>query len=232
MAIHRIPVEQIEAQIILEPAQTRHLHVMRLQLGQTVQVFDGCGAEATAQITELEDNRAVLACTGEIKQVRERETPQPLTLAIALLKGDKLSEVVRAATELGVAEIQLLVTQHADARDIGAQKLKRLERIAAEASRQCLRSVTPKIHPPQPLSQLKWAGLILMAHPTATAKISEVLHWQNPVTILTGPEGGWAETEIKHLTELGAQTINLGQRVLRAETAPIALLGAIAATGV
>lgn len=232
MAIHRIPVEQIKAQIILEPAQTRHLHVMRLKLGQTVQVFDGRGTEATAQIAELEESRAVLTCTGEIKQVKERETPQPLTLAIALLKGDKLSEVVRAATELGVTEIQLLVTQHADARDIGAQKLKRLERIAAEASRQCLRSVTPKIHPPKPLSQLEWAGLLLVAHPTATAKVSEVLHWQKPVTILTGPEGGLAETEVKHLTELGAQAVNLGQRVLRAETAPIALLGAIAATGV
>lgn len=230
--MHRVPVQQIATQMILGPAQTRHLQVMRLNIGAKVQVFDGCGASAEAQISELDESRAVLIQIKEQVTEDQRETPQPITLAIALLKGDKLSEVVRAATELGVAEVQLLITQHADVREIGQQKFKRLERVAAEASRQCLRSVTPKIHPPQPLKQWQGMGQVLIAHPSATTQISEILNWQQPITILTGPEGGLSEAEVTHLTELGAQTIQLGRRILRAETAPVAFLGAIAATGV
>lgn len=206
------------------------MQVLRLGVGDCVQVFDGQGHEATATITHLEPQRALLQLGEVVEAVAE--TPQPVTLAIALLKGDKLSDVVRAATELGVAQIQLLVTEHADAREIGAQKLQRLGRVAQEASKQSRRSVTPAVLAPIPLAQLHWSGQLYLAHPGTSARLLQHLGWDSPVTLLTGPEGGLSDKEVSLLTEKGAVAVSLGPRILRAETAPLALLGAIVATGV
>ena len=162
-----------------------------------------------------------------------RETPQPVTLAVALLKGDKLADVVRAATELGVARIQLLQTRYADVPDIGEQKLTRLRRIAAEASKQSRRAVTPPVLAPLPLPRLALAGgQGFLAHPGAGGRLLDTLQWSAPVMLVSGPEGGFSEAEVEALTRAGFQTITLGPRILRAETAPLALLGALAASGV
>ena len=219
----------------LGPQATRHLHVLRLQAGERVQVFDGQGAHAEAVVFDLHPDagRATLHLQPDsVGTVRGAETPQPVTLAVALLKGDKLTDVVRAATELGAANIQLLITQHAEARDIGAQKLTRLRRIASEAARQSERSVTPDVLEPVKLSTYQWNGTLLVAHPGSTTRITELLTWDAPLTLLSGPEGGLSDTEMQDLQARGAQAITLGPRILRAETAPIAMLGAIAATGV
>lgn len=233
VALHRVPVTDIAPQMALAPQDVRHLQVLRLRVGDPVQVFDGRGGQAGATIAELSDGRAILTLNLSAEtQARGAELPQPVTLAIALLKGDKLADVVRAATELGAARIQLLVTQHAEARDIGAQKLLRLRRIASEAARQSERSVTPEVLEPVPLKTLTWQGKLLLAHPGSTARLPDFLDWQAPLTLLSGPEGGLSEGEVAYLEGRGAQTITLGPRILRAETAPLALLGAIAATGV
>ncbi|WP_231557250.1 16S rRNA (uracil(1498)-N(3))-methyltransferase [Deinococcus sp. YIM 77859] len=214
----------------LGPRETRHLQVLRLHEGETVRVFDGQGTEAEAILTRLEEGRAVLTL-GE-RLAGTAETPQPVTLAVALLKGDKLADVVRAATELGVARVQLLVTRHADAREIGTQKLLRLRRVAQEASKQSRRAVVPQVLDPLPLAELSWEGQLFVAQPGASARLSDHLSWKAPVTVLTGPEGGLADTEVATLTARGAVPVTLGPRILRAETAPVALLGAIVATGV
>lgn len=231
--MHRIQVGAITPQIRLGPQETHHLHVLRLREGETVQVFDGRGGLGLARIVRLDQGYAELERQAEGQvMVRGAETPQPITLGMALLKGDKLADVVRAATELGVARIQLLVTQHAEAREIGLQKLTRLRRIASEAARQSERSVTPEVLEPLRLADFDWQGTLLLAHPGSTARLTEVLNWQGPLTLLSGPEGGFSEQEVSALVERGAQAITLGPRILRAETAPLALLGAIAATGV
>ena len=232
--MHRVQVVEIADVMTLGPQAARHLHVLRLQPGERVQVFDGRGGQGEAVLLDLhpDEGRATLELQPDaVGSVRGAETPQPVTLAIALLKGDKLADVVRAATELGAARIQLLVTQHAEARDIGAQKLTRLRRIASEAARQSERSVTPEVLEPIKLSAYRWEGTLLVAHPGSTARITEHLDWQTPLTILSGPEGGLSDTEMQDLQARGAQAVTLGPRILRAETAPIAMLGAIAATG-
>lgn len=219
--------------MVLGPQETKHLQVLRLRVGDAVQVFDGRGGEAGAEILLLEEGRAVLKQSGDIQAAsRGAEYPQPVTLAIALLKGDKLADVVRAATELGVSRIQLLVTAHAEARDIGTQKLVRLRRIASEAARQSERRVVPEVLEPLPLLRLNWEGRLLMAHPASSARITDGLDWQTPLTLLSGPEGGFSAAEVQWAREQGAELLTLGPRILRAETAPLALLGALAATGV
>ena len=230
MTRHRVRVEALQARMPLGPMETRHLHVLRLRPGDAVRVFDGQGAEAQATVLELDDARAVLELGEEV--LGAAETPFPLTLAVALLKGDKLSEVVRAATELGVARIQLLVTARADAREIGEQKLTRLRRVAQEASKQSRRAVVPDVLSPIPLTTLSWTGQLFVAQPGSLGRLGDLLDWTAPVTVLTGPEGGLSDAEVASLTGRGAQAITLGPRILRAETAPVALLGALAAYGV
>ncbi|MDO4264681.1 MAG: 16S rRNA (uracil(1498)-N(3))-methyltransferase [Deinococcus sp.] len=231
--MRRLQVSEIAPEMRLGPQETRHVQVLRLRPGERLQVFDGRGAEAVAVLSELGAGHALLHLdTAAEAHSRGAEYPQPVTLAIALLKGDKLADVVRAATELGVSSIQLLITQHAEARDIGAQKLVRLRRIASEAARQSERRVVPEVLEPLPLGQLTWEGRCLLAHPGSAARVTDLLDWQTPLTLLSGPEGGFSEAEVALLRERGAEAITLGPRILRAETAPLALLGAIAATGV
>jgi 16S rRNA (uracil1498-N3)-methyltransferase len=229
MSRHRVRVADLAPEMTLGPREVRHLHVLRLSAGDTLRVFDGQGAEAGATITVLEPERAVLRL-GEVAE-GAAETPFPLTLAVALLKGDKLSDVVRAATELGVATVQLLITERADAREIGAQKLTRLQRVAEEASKQSRRAVIPTVLSPVPLAGWQWTGQLFVAQPGSTERLGGLLDWAAPVNVLTGPEGGLSAREVAGLLERGAHAVTLGPRILRAETAPVALLGAIAAVG-
>lgn len=226
----RIKVDALTPTIELGLREARHLQVLRLGPGAVLRVFDGQGQEAEATLTELSELGAVLALGAGVQATAE--TPQPVTLAIALLKGDKLSDVTRAATELGVARIQLLLTRHADAREIGTQKLLRLRRVAEEASKQSRRAVTPELLEPISIADLSWSGTLFLAHPGSRALITDHLNWNAPITVLTGPEGGFSDAEVAQLQERGAVAVTLGPRILRAETAPIALLGAIVATGV
>ncbi len=226
---HRLRVDALTDTMILGPGEARHLHVLRLNAGDTVRVFDGRGAEALAEIAELDEVRAVLTLGDAIEGAAE--TPWPLTVAVALLKADKLSDVVRAATELGAAQIQLLVTARADVREIGDQKLVRLNRVAQEAAKQSRRAVVPPVLAPVPLARFQPGGLTLVAQPGSAVRVADVVTWNAPVTIITGPEGGLTDAEVQTLVQGGAHAVTLGPRILRAETAPVALLGAIAALG-
>ena len=211
-------------------AELRHLQVLRLRIGDTVQVFDGAGASGEAELTRLEPLAATLKLLSRAEEASEY--PQPVTLAVALLKGDKLSDVVRAGTELGVSVFQLLHTRYADVRDIGDNKLSRLRRVAEEAARQSRRTVIPEVRSPVRLTDLQPAPQAFYAHPGSAGRLLEAVSWQTPLTLISGPEGGFAPEDLIHLGNLGALPVTLGPRILRAETAPLALLGALAASGV
>ena len=228
--MHRVKVNALARVMPLDAQEAQHLRVLRLRPGVQVRVFDGQGGEASATLIRLDEGGAMLELGEAV--ANDRETPQPITLAVALLKGDKLSDVVRAATELGVTTVQLLQTRHADVQDIGDQKLIRLRRIAAEASKQSRRAVTPEVLAPIGLARLTLSGQGFLAHPGSAARLTDTLHWETPITLVSGPEGGFADAEVAALTALGFTAITLGPRILRAETAPLALLGALAATGV
>lgn len=234
---HRVRVAALRPQMVLPAAEVRHLRVRRLGVGDTVAVFDGAGGQGLAVIEDMDGPRAVLRLqdpgNGAAPAVPfAAEHPQAVTLAVALLKGDKLGDVVRAATELGVARVQLLVTEHADVRDIGASKLLRLRRVAAEAAKQSRRAVTPEVAEPLPLRGLTWAGEALLAHPGGPPLAPVLAGLRGaPLTFLSGPEGGFSEAEVAALIAQGAHTVGLGPRILRAETAPVAMLGALVALG-
>ncbi|GGJ19317.1 16S rRNA (uracil(1498)-N(3))-methyltransferase [Deinococcus roseus] len=226
----RFKVETLSDTIELSGPEVQHMRVLRLKNGDEVHLFDGSGWEARARIEEMDTFTATLVVLEKFQN--DLELPKPITLALALLKGDKLADVVRACTELGVSRFQLLKTQYADVPDLGDNKLVRLKRIAEEASKQSRRAVVPEVLSPITLKQLPSVTKGFVAHPHTQSTLLEHLTWDSEVWFATGPEGGFSAAEIELLQHKNFLPITLGKRILRAETAPIALLGALASTGV
>jgi len=206
------------------------LQVLRVKPGDAVRAFDGGGLEAEGVVQQVAGPVVVLKLFEP--RPTEREVV-PVTLALALLKGDKLAEVVRQATELGAVRFIPLVSRHCEVRELSPQRLTRWRRIAQEAAKQSGRSVVPEVNEPIRLEQLpKAAERMLVAHPYAGTTLAAHLQQaplapQQPLLVVTGPEGGLGDSEVAHLVAQGAVAIRLGPRILRAETAPLALLSAL-----
>jgi len=228
MRPHRAFVENLSAEVELSGREARHLsEVLRVYPGDVLRVFDGKGLEGRAVVMQI-DSGVVRLRLEETWQA-SRETPQPITLYMALLKGDKLADVVRAITELGVAEIVPIITQHCVVREMGESKLDRLRRIGIEAAKQCQRSIVPQIKPAIPIKQMAAVKQGFVAHPGSSARVRDVFDPDKPTAIVTGPEGGLAPVEVELLEQKGFMPVTLGSRILRAETAPVALLSLLTA---
>ena len=212
---------------VLPLEEGRHLvEVLRAGVGDRFTVFDE-SREALAEVVDLGP-----PVRYRILEERrpEREVGVEVVLYVALLKGDKLSEVVRAATELGATRIQPLITRHSVPKEMGEGKLRRLKAIAKEAAKQSGRLRVPEVLPPIPLKAVPEVEQGLVAHVGAKALVREVLDLNRNLSLAVGPEGGFAEEEVALLKERGFTPVSLGRRILRAETAALALL-ALATAG-
>lgn len=228
MRPHRAYAEKLEPSITLSGREAKHLlEVLRAKAGDRLTVFDGTGLEARATVMEVGLGSLVLEL-GPIEPA-PRETYQPITLYIALLKGDKLADIVRAVTELGVAQIVPFISQHCVVRELSEHKLERLSRIAIEAAKQCERSVVPKVLPAIPLKLIPAVEQGFVAQPRVAGLIKDQYSPELASAIATGPEGGLADNEVELLEQKGFRPISLGPRILRAETAPVALLSLLTA---
>ncbi len=228
MRPHRAFVPELSDQLWIEGREAHHLlEVLRARPGDRLTLFDGRGNEALAEVVEVGEGRLRVR-TLEKKAVR-REPDAPVTLYLALLKGEKLADAVRMGTELGVSRFVLLVTRHAVAKTIRRQKLERLRRIAIEAAKQSGRTLLPAVEGPIPLSRVPGVEQGLLAHPEATLRVSEVYQPDRPVALAVGPEGGFAEDEVALLRSRGFTPVTLGRRILKAETAACALVALVTA---
>ncbi|WP_117236781.1 16S rRNA (uracil(1498)-N(3))-methyltransferase [Thermus sediminis] len=200
--------------------------VLRAKVGDRFTVFDA-QREALAEVVDLGP-----PVRYRILEERrpEREVGVEVVLYVALLKGDKLAEVVRAATELGVTRVRPLVTRHSVPKEMGEGKRRRLQAIAKEAAKQSGRLFVPEVLPPVPLEAVPQVVQGLVAHVGARALVREVLDLNQPLALAVGPEGGFAEEEVALLQGRGFTPVTLGPRILRAETAALALL-ALATAG-
>lgn len=221
--------EAVDAdRVRLDADEARHLRrVLRLRPGAVVEATDGTGRLYTIRLVEL------LAEGGwgaiEARAEPERESPCAITLAQAILKGDRMSWLIQKATELGVARIVPMETARVVARPaIGAAtRHTRWERIAREAVKQCGRVVVPVIDRPRSLVEVAHAvaaghdvawilweggGQTLTAAAAETASPARLL-------LLVGPEGGFTPEEIAVAEGAGARLVSLGPRILRAESA-------------
>lgn len=228
MRPHRAFVPVIQPQVELGGAEAHHLlDVLRAREGDLLTVFDGKGLEGRARVLQTQPGWVRLG----IEEVwpASKEPPQPITLYVALLKGDHLAEVARAATELGVAEIVPILTQHCVVRELSENKLLRLRRVVLEAAKQCGRSVVPEVRPLRPLGHIPAVVQGFVAQPRVSGLVQDHFDPEKPTALLTGPEGGLGESEVAFLVQQGFTPVTLGPRILRAETAPIALLSLVTA---
>lgn len=216
----------------LSPEETRHLRdVLRLSAGDRVFVFDGSGKEFECTVGEVRRDFANLTITSAVSPARP-ESPLQLTLGIALLKGEKFDLVVQKTTELGVQSIVPLITKLADIhlRDpIDAEKRRtRWQRIAIEGAKQSGRAAVPDISLPvrfgDLIRQLPADGERLLFSERAGLPLDTIAHGSvESIIAIVGSEGGWTDEELAEANEAGWKIVTLGGRILRAETAAIAI---------
>lgn len=216
--------------VVLSAEETRHLRdVLRLRQGDEAYVFDGEGREFACLLAEAGGRGA-----GAVLEVKGRaeppspESPLELTLAAALLKGEKFDLVVQKATELGVSRIVPVITRRADvrlrdARDAEA-RVARWRRLALEAAKQSGRARVPSVETPAPFESLvsRAGPLRVLFAERGGAPLGEVARGAAAEAVaLVGPEGGWEAEELEGASGRGWKLVTLGGRTLRAETAAV-----------
>ena len=220
--------------LALPEAAARHAQVLRLQPGSEITLFDGHGGEWSARIESM-GKREVTATALQHDPVG-RELPCHVTLALAMPSGERMDFVIEKATELGAACIVPLTCERSVLRLSGERADKRRahwQAIAIAACEQCGRNRVPDVHAPQPFAA--WLGAL---NPRADDEARWLLGWRDAhpfsnatpaatVLTLSGPEGGFTADEEALAAAHGFATLGLGTRVLRADTAPLAVMSAL-----
>jgi 16S rRNA (uracil1498-N3)-methyltransferase len=224
--------------VTLDGAEAHHLiHVMRAGAGASVILFDDSGAEFTAQIEKA--GRSAVELRIIARHLVDRELRFELSVGVALPKGDRQKWLFEKLTELGVTTVIPLETQRGVAQP-NAAALGRLCRYVIEAAKQCGRNRLMKIATPR-----TWSDWVLpaeasnkapverrlLAHPRGKPLSQVDLSVPLSTQLAIGPEGGFTETEIELAASNGWQLVDLGPRILRVETAAVALVAAMALIG-
>ena len=224
---HAPPDSFKQGVITLSGDQARHLReVLRLKPGDEVYVFDGLGHEFRCTVSNARRESAELRIEAEAQPAKS-ESQLQLNLCVALLKGEKFDLVVQKATELGVSKVTPLMTRYADVhlRDAAdaSKRVARWQRIAMEAAKQSGRAFVPEITLPVAFDEaLAIEGLGVMFSERGGVAF-ESLPATTSITALVGSEGGWTDEEIEAARARNFHIVTLGGRVLRAETAAIAV---------
>lgn len=215
--------------VTLDAEESHHLtRVLRLGEGARVFVFDGEGSEWECEIARVAKREVELKVLSQLNGVVE--SPLRLTLAQALIKGDKFDWVVQKATELGVTRIVPLLTEHCDVRRTegrAEQRVQRWRRISLEALKQCGRRRLVEISEPAPFedfceSAATDARLIFSERGGQTLReISAEAPNVNQISLCVASEGGWSERELQKAEASDFIAASLGSRILRTETAAI-----------
>jgi 16S rRNA (uracil1498-N3)-methyltransferase len=210
------------------------VRVLRVAAGDEVEVFDGLGGMWRARITQA-DRRGVGLTLGE-PVAPAPELPVDLTLVAAVLKGDKMDDVVRDAAMVGVKAIQPVVTARAEtslAALARGRRGDRWQRVAVASIKQCGRAVLPLVHAPIDVAdywrQTTTGCRIVLVEPSAcggTVALYDVPA-ATAVELVVGPEGGWDPSELQLAREAGATLASLGGRTLRADAAPLVAVAAL-----
>jgi len=234
MRIPRLYIDQplvlAESVALNENASHYLSKVLRMQEGRELIVFNGRGGEYSAQITEVGKKQVFI----QINQFADdnRESALELSLAIGISRGERMDWVLQKATELGVTRIIPLVTERTEVRVKGEKQEKKIQhwqQIIISACEQCQRNLLPVIEEPQHLDE--WLK-------TVSSDFRFVLHHRNhqeipasaspkSVSVLIGPEGGLTENEITLAEAEKFQSLRLGPRILRTETAPIVAISLV-----
>ena len=217
----------------LPESASAHLgRVLRAQVGDQVILFNGEGGESEAQILTI-DRRSVRVRIGAHRAV-ERESPIAVTLLQSIARGEKMDLIVQKATELGVAGIIAFAARRSVVRldrDGYRKRRDHWHAVAVGACEQCGRNRVPNIDVVSDLAaafeRCPEGGVRLLLEPDAEQPLSQHTRAGSAMTVLLGPEGGFADEELARAREHGFTVCRLGPRVLRTETAPLAALAVI-----
>ena len=214
-------------------------NVLRMKPGEALLVSDGTGNDYQCEIERLEADRAVVRiCQAFCSQM---ELPSRIWLFQGLPKADKLEFIIQKAVELGAEAVVPVATKNAVVRldEKKAQsKRKRWQSIAESAAKQSKRSRIPLVETVMSLKEafgfIKEQGFDLCLIPYEQAQgmetmkeaLAQVSSGQS-IAVFIGPEGGFDESEIKLALEHGVRPVSLGKRILRTETAGLAILSAL-----
>jgi 16S rRNA (uracil1498-N3)-methyltransferase len=219
----------------LPSSEAQHLtRVLRLRVGDAVNVFDGRGREWAGRVAEVTRAGATVSLGDAVDPIPE--PPVRVTLAVGLLKGDQMDNVVRDATMLGAAAIVPVSSAHVAVPAAGRKSdtaVERWARVAAASAKQCGRAVVPSVSAVTRFEDViagRPVGATIMCVEPARAAGGPGSLPPPPssdVLVLVGPEGGWSESEIGQAVYSGARLLHLGPRTLRAETAPTVVLSVL-----
>jgi 16S rRNA (uracil1498-N3)-methyltransferase len=223
-------------EITLPPGAARHVQVLRLQPGDALTLFDGSGPEWQAEVTAM--GRSEVRVNLIAAAQPQRELARAVTLAVVMPANDRMDFLVEKATELGAAALQPLVAERSVLRLAGERadkKRSHWQGVAIAAAEQSGRTVPMRVEPvmslPAWLAALpdaadgEWRGLL---SPRAAQPLAPFP--QQRALFLSGPEGGLSDAEEDAARARGFAAISLGPRVLRADTAPLAVLSWLALT--
>ncbi|MFN3785439.1 MAG: 16S rRNA (uracil(1498)-N(3))-methyltransferase [Thiothrix sp.] len=212
------------------PAETfRHaIQVLRLAVGEPLILFNGKGGEYRARLSAVSKRSASV----QIEEFNPgaSESPLAMTLVQAIIKPDKMDFALQKAVELGVMAIQPLITQHSVVRVAAEKTDKKMQHwqgVIIAACEQAGRTRLPHLHAPLTLTDYLAqanSGTRLILAPGAFPRLQQLPALVAPLAVLVGPEGGFTAPEVTQCLQAGVKAVSLGERILRAETASIAML--------
>ncbi|WP_312334869.1 16S rRNA (uracil(1498)-N(3))-methyltransferase [Anaerospora hongkongensis] len=228
--------DRLADKMVVAGGEAHHmLRVLRLAAGDQVVVVDPVGQAAVARITQASDTEVFLSM--ETMLAEEREAPITIRLAQGLPKSDKMDFIVQKAVELGISEIIPMEADTSVVRYDAAKQQNRRERwqkIAAEAAKQCQRTIVPNVAAVQDLARLLAATggetqIIVLYEGQVPLGLKQVLRERpgNDYLLIIGPEGGLSSREVQLAQERGAAIVTMGPRILRTETAALAAIAAV-----
>lgn len=226
-----VPPDSIQNGVArLSREESHHLrNVLRLQVGEIVEVFDGKGNSYTGRVDREGKDFVVASLMPTPGAFR----PSPaIVLALSLVKPGRFEWALEKCTELGVQEIVPLESRFSDVRipqSRIAERIRRWQRVTREAAKQCRRTTVPELREPMRLAELMKAQSyrestkILFSEKTSRLWNAMGIHLQQ-IVICIGPEGGWHPEEIQTAESAGCEIYGLGPRILRTETAAVTAL--------
>jgi len=219
--------------IVLPPDESHHLaRVLRLQLDDELIVFDGLGRAAAAQVAVVDHRRTTVRLGDALPP--DVETPLPMVIVQAVLKGDGMDAVVRDVTMAGASRLVPVITERSQVRPQSLERSRTRERwtrIAIASAKQCGRARLPVIDPP--ISFAEWLAepfqgvRLILIEPGAAASPPRSLRaalqgvGAGAVGCIVGPEGGWSAGECRSSLDAGCTPITLGPMTLRADAAAL-----------
>lgn len=210
----------------------RHLNVLRVKNTEEIVLFNGNGKVYPALPEVLEKRRASVRILRE--EATDNESPLNITLVQSVSAAERMDFTLQKSVELGVAEIRPVISERCVVRLSGERAEKRVARwqeIVVSACEQSGRNIVPKVLPlttyAQALQQLPQETTKLLMSLNRAQKLSDVQPQSGKVVFMVGPEGGWTEKEEQRAFDAGFQSVTLGKRVLRTETASLAAIAAM-----